>query len=393
MTRSRSEHRAAARPNAAGRPRGHRQLAALRCRSPRPFPRFWPARPAAHAAARRTPTPPARRGRGHRAETHREPAERADQHSGARHREARAAARLEPRRLREVLAEHLLLARPGPGRQRPARHLAHLHARRGQRRQREPLRLAAERRHLSRRAAGHHHRRHARRARLRHPAHRGSRRPAGHAVRREFRGGHGPHHHQQAGPDQVLGGLRRQANQVDARRHRLRGGGFVNIPLSSFAAIRLVGWDEHDAGYIDNVAGTNANACIINGVRTFPTWAGAGDNSRRRHHAPTSCRRRRRSARARSATPPTSRTTTTRSTPTAAAPRSSSTSATTGRSRRPSWGSRSIPTGFFGYDPAVGDLQVAHFGPEILRVTPSSRRRSPSRARSATSTSSMPARS
>ena len=43
---------------------------------------------------------------------------------------------------------------------------------------------------------------------------------------------------------------------------------------SSFAAIRLVGWDEHDAGYIDNVAGTNQSACIQNGVRTFPTWAG-----------------------------------------------------------------------------------------------------------------------
>ena len=32
--------------------------------------------------------------------------------------------------------------------------------------------------------------------------------------------------------------------------------GFVNIPLSDAAAIRLVGWDEKDAGYINNVAGT-----------------------------------------------------------------------------------------------------------------------------------------
>lgn len=31
--------------------------------------------------------------------------------------------------------------------------------------------------------------------------------------------------------------------------------GFVNIPLASNAAIRLVGFDEHDAGYIDNVLG------------------------------------------------------------------------------------------------------------------------------------------
>ncbi|MEP6898665.1 MAG: TonB-dependent receptor [Rhodanobacter sp.] len=32
--------------------------------------------------------------------------------------------------------------------------------------------------------------------------------------------------------------------------------GMLNIPISSNAAVRLVGWHEHDAGYIDNVAGT-----------------------------------------------------------------------------------------------------------------------------------------
>ena len=32
--------------------------------------------------------------------------------------------------------------------------------------------------------------------------------------------------------------------------------GFVNIPLSSVAALRLVGWWEHDSGYLDNVPGT-----------------------------------------------------------------------------------------------------------------------------------------
>ncbi|WP_460876157.1 TonB-dependent receptor [Rhodanobacter koreensis] len=36
--------------------------------------------------------------------------------------------------------------------------------------------------------------------------------------------------------------------------------GMLNLPISSNAAVRLVGWHEHDAGYIDNVAGT----------RTFP---------------------------------------------------------------------------------------------------------------------------
>jgi outer membrane receptor protein involved in Fe transport len=41
--------------------------------------------------------------------------------------------------------------------------------------------------------------------------------------------------------------------------------GFVNEPISSNAAIRLVGWSEHDGGYIDNVPGT----------RTFPSWFAA----------------------------------------------------------------------------------------------------------------------
>jgi len=46
--------------------------------------------------------------------------------------------------------------------------------------------------------------------------------------------------------------------------------GFVNYPISDNAAIRLVAWDEHVAGYIDNVAGTDAAGGIDHGVRTFP---------------------------------------------------------------------------------------------------------------------------
>ena len=37
--------------------------------------------------------------------------------------------------------------------------------------------------------------------------------------------------------------------------------GFVNMPVSDTVAVRLVGWAQHDAGYIDNVRGT----------RTYPT--------------------------------------------------------------------------------------------------------------------------
>ena len=45
--------------------------------------------------------------------------------------------------------------------------------------------------------------------------------------------------------------------------------GFANVPIGDKAAIRMVGWARHDAGYIDNVAG----------VRTFPT-SGISMNSR-----------------------------------------------------------------------------------------------------------------
>jgi iron complex outermembrane recepter protein len=36
--------------------------------------------------------------------------------------------------------------------------------------------------------------------------------------------------------------------------------GFVNAPLTDAAAIRLVGWQKHDAGYVDNVHGTRTYA-------------------------------------------------------------------------------------------------------------------------------------
>ncbi|MDE1895129.1 MAG: TonB-dependent receptor [Pseudomonadota bacterium] len=53
--------------------------------------------------------------------------------------------------------------------------------------------------------------------------------------------------------------------------------GMVNIPLSSNSAVRLVGWHEHDAGYIDNAAGSrtfpvsgitvsNAPGCVASGT-------------------------------------------------------------------------------------------------------------------------------
>jgi iron complex outermembrane recepter protein len=45
--------------------------------------------------------------------------------------------------------------------------------------------------------------------------------------------------------------------------------GFLNLPISDAAAIRVVGWYQHDGGYIDNVEGT----------RTFPTSGGCISNA------------------------------------------------------------------------------------------------------------------
>ena len=120
--------------------------------------------------------------------------------------------------------------------------------------------------------------------------------------------------------------------------------GFVNIPLSPIAAVRLVGWDEHDPGYISNVAGTDANAGILNGNRTFPTWTGATGLTLSNADSVSS---------------------------------NYNTSETRGGRAAlkldlgDNWtvtptvmGQSLGAVGFFGYDPAVGPLEVTHFGPE-----------------------------
>jgi iron complex outermembrane receptor protein len=57
-----------------------------------------------------------------------------------------------------------------------------------------------------------------------------------------------------------------QANTVAHGNEGFTGEGYVNIPIADNAAIRIVAWDEHDAGYIDNVPGT----------RTYPGNPGLG---------------------------------------------------------------------------------------------------------------------
>jgi len=52
------------------------------------------------------------------------------------------------------------------------------------------------------------------------------------------------------------GGYNLEGNTVDHGGTGYNFEGFINIPLTSCAAVRLVGWDQKDAGYIDNVHGT-----------------------------------------------------------------------------------------------------------------------------------------
>ena len=108
---------------------------------------------------------------------------------------------------------------------------------------------------------------------------------------------------------------------------------FVNLPLTSTAAVRLVGWDQHDAGYISNVHGTV----------TFPTSGAVFDNA-------------------------------------ALVKKDYNTVETTGGRAalkvelNDSWtimptvmGQVQQTDGDFAYNPAVGDLEVQHYFPQYVR--------------------------
>ena len=144
-------------------------------------------------------------------------------------------------------------------------------------------------------------------------------------------------------------------NRVDHGGTGYEVEGFVNVPLSPIAAIRLVGWDEKDAGDISNVAGTNASACIQNGIRTFPSWSGRPGSA---------C--------------PSTGIVGAGAISNAAYVQSDYNTVETRGGRAalkldlpddwtvtPTVMGQTLSTnGFFGYDPAVGDLEVTHFGPE-----------------------------
>ena len=160
-------------------------------------------------------------------------------------------------------------------------------------------------------------------------------------------------------PTKVLAGFDVQGNQILSHGNGYEAEGFVNIPITSDMAVRLVGWAEHNGGFISNVAGTNANACITNGVRTFPTWSGAPSS----YPNVTPC----------VASAPIGAGAITNA---AYVKKDYNTVDTKGGRGALRWnlGDWSItPTfmaedvtteGFFAYDPAVSDLQLVHFAPE-----------------------------
>jgi outer membrane receptor protein involved in Fe transport len=161
-------------------------------------------------------------------------------------------------------------------------------------------------------------------------------------------------------PTKFEAGYDLDANKVHAGGAGWEAEGFVNIPLSPIAAVRLVGWDEHDGGYINNVAGTDASACIQNGVRTFPTWDGVANA----YPAVTPC--------------PAPGVVGAGAISNSAYVKSGYNTVDTKGGRAalkvdlgdnwtvlPTVMGQSLDTeGFFGYDPAVGDLDLVHFGPE-----------------------------
>jgi iron complex outermembrane recepter protein len=168
-------------------------------------------------------------------------------------------------------------------------------------------------------------------------------------------------------PTQFSAGYDVKGEKVDDGGKGYEAEGFVNIPLASWAAVRLVGWIEQDPGYISNVQGTDANACILNGVRTFPTWAGqpAGSWSLGTGLGTVA---------------PCPTPTTIGAGSITNAPWTASDYNTAiyrgGRAAlkldlndhwtvTPGVVAQDLTTkGFFGYDPAVGNLELAHFGPE-----------------------------
>jgi outer membrane receptor protein involved in Fe transport len=165
-------------------------------------------------------------------------------------------------------------------------------------------------------------------------------------------------------PGKFTAGYDLIGNSVDHGGNGYELDGFVNIPLGTSAAVRLVGFYKRDAGYIDNVAGTNANACIQNGIRTFPAWSGQPAVNPGYPNTIAPC--------------PAVGTVGAGAITNAPWAKNDYNTVDTSGGRAafrfdlgeswtvtPTFMAQKVTTdGFFGYDPAVGDLQVVHYGPE-----------------------------
>jgi len=171
-------------------------------------------------------------------------------------------------------------------------------------------------------------------------------------------------------PTKFSAGVDVQGTQILRHGSGYEVEGFVNIPITSSMAVRLVGWNEHDGGYISNVAGTNANACIFNGVRTFGAWSGQAEVSAYQANGSVipnnyPC------------TPVSSAPLGAGSINNAAYVKNDYNPVNTKGGRgalrwnlgdwtiTPTFMAQNVTTeGFFAYDPGVRDLQLAHFSPE-----------------------------
>lgn len=70
-------------------------------------------------------------------------------------------------------------------------------------------------------------------------------------------------------PSSFSGGVDGEANTILDHGHGQTVEGFLNVPITENAAVRLVAWAEHDGGYIDNRHGT----------RLYPTSGVVADNA------------------------------------------------------------------------------------------------------------------
>src|ERR1700722_6747671 len=80
--------------------------------------------------------------------------------------------------------------------------------------------------------------------------------------------------------DVLKGAYDIQANDVEHGRPGYTGEGFINIPINSAPAIRLVGWYEKDGGYIDNVPGSLTYPGTAFSINNNPVPSNPSPNTR-----------------------------------------------------------------------------------------------------------------